>query len=716
MPKPQSFILKFCNGIIKYSIFTAIFLTPILFLPWTSDILDFNKQAVLLVLTLVAFFAWVAKVLFLGKFEISANKLQITIGALLLAGLFSTIFSVYKHGSFWGWPQSGPDSLVFLIIASIVYFLVNNNFAKKDIFSSVVILSVSALIAEIFAILQFFGLFILPFDFAKNIAFNTIGSVGALGIFAGTVLPLSMILLIISKKWWKILFAIEIVFSALVLLLINFSMIWIPVIAGSVLIMIFGVLKKDLFDGRWLALPMFFLAVATFFAILNPQIPGLAQKSNEIYLNNNTSLKIIISALKEKPTFGSGLGTFYYDFLKFKSKDLSEGSLWGVGFTQATSKVLTDLATTGIVGLLALLAFIGFSVFYGVKFLSTRKVSKGDNVAEKEQSKIYWLLTLGLTSAIISEGVAYFLYNGNITLNFVWFLLIACLATLIFEDKKQFELKYSSLKTLAIIFVFTLVSIFGVWLLLVEGQRYVAETTYFQGLTKLQNKDLDGGVKAIELSASMSRYSDLYFRQLSQLYLVQLQGQFQNVKGDLSEEQKNKIQVLVANAVNAAKITTDINPQSAINWSNRGYVYQNLFGLLNGAEQWAIDSYESALKLDPNNPYLFAQEGNINFILAIRTGNSAEQKAQLLNTAKEKLEKSVSLDSRYANGFYSLGLIFDALGQKDKAIEMFKKVQQLNPRDTSVSKIISNLNAGLPALQSPTPPKETPPAQPSTKK
>jgi len=49
------------------------------------------------------------------------------------------------------------------------------------------------------------------------------------------------------------------------------------------------------------------------------------------------------------------------------------------------------------------------------------------------------------------------------------------------------------------------------------------------------------------------------------------------------------------------------------------------------------------------------------------------------------------------------------LGDKAKAIEEFKKVQQLNPDDTSIPKILSNLNSGLPALQQTTPIAPTPP-------
>mgnify|MGYP001617664107 CR=1 FL=1 len=64
---------------------------------------------------------------------------------------------------------------------------------------------------------------------------------------------------------------------------------------------------------------------------------------------------------------------------------------------------------------------------------------------------------------------------------------------------------------------------------------------------------------------------------------------------------------------------------------------------------------------------------------------------------------------------YSLGLVYDALGQRDKAIEQFTIVKQLNPDDKNIQQILDNLNAGRSALQTVAPVVETPPAEDSLK-
>ena len=369
MPKESLFTIRICDWVLKYSIYAVIFLVPLFFLPWTTDVLDFNKQTVLFLLVFAAMFSWMLRVLISSKLEVTISKVHIVVTVFFLAHLLSTIFSINRYGSFWGWPQSSSESLLTFIAILLFYFLLSNVFSKRDIFISAIVLSCSAIIVGLTGILQLLGLFIIPFDFTKSIAFNTVGSAGSLGFFSAIMLPLATVLLIVAKKWWKILFGAQLIFLTLVLFLINYNIIWWAVIAGFMVIMIFGIMKRDIFDGRWMSLPMFFLAVSLFLVLLSPQLPGLTQRVSEVFISQKTSVEIGLKAIKENPLFGSGPGTYSYNFSKFKNSEFSKGSLWNITFNQASSKVLSSLATTGILGFLALLAMILAPIFYTVKFL-----------------------------------------------------------------------------------------------------------------------------------------------------------------------------------------------------------------------------------------------------------------------------------------------------------------------------------------------------------
>ncbi|MFA5926196.1 MAG: tetratricopeptide repeat protein [Parcubacteria group bacterium] len=73
-------------------------------------------------------------------------------------------------------------------------------------------------------------------------------------------------------------------------------------------------------------------------------------------------------------------------------------------------------------------------------------------------------------------------------------------------------------------------------------------------------------------------------------------------------------------------------------------------------------------------------------------------KAEKYDQAKAELEQAVKLAENYSNARYFLGLIYDKQNNKQKALEQFKKVAELNPDNEDIKKIVSNLEAGKSAL------------------
>ena len=636
------------------------------------------------------------KILISGEFKINKSPVHIVIGGVFLVYLLATIFSLYRYGSFWGVSQQASESMITIGCLLFFYFLINSIFSKIDIFISLIVFSFSAVIAELIGILQLFGVFIIPFGFTKSTIFNLTGSTGSLGFFVAILLPLVIALLVVSKKWWKILFILQIVISTFIIFIVNYPIIWWVVAIGSALILILGIQRKDLLDGRWMALPMFFLSVSLFFVFLNPQISWLPQKVAEVSLSQNTGLDLAIQAIKEKPILGSGLGTFVYDFSKFKNPDFNKSSIWNATFNKSSSKVLNSLATTGVFGFLIMLLLMVLPIFYGIRFLIFKKDNGDVGIYRGSADRVYSILLLGLVVMITEQNIAYFLYNSNVVLDFVYFFAIASLVGIIFENKRNFVLKLSSTLNLIVTFIFILFFTFGMGVLMLYGQKYLAEVNYYRGLFDYQSGQKVDGLKKLESAASLNPKSDLYFRQLSQAYLLGLQDELQNTKsitqGTIADQEKTKIQNFMGNSVNAGKVATDLNPQDSSNWSSRGYVYQNLIGILPDAGTWAINSYDSALKLDPNDPYLFYQEGNVYLTEAQSVSGDAQSK--LLLQAQGQLEKAVSLNPNYSDALYSLGIVYNSLGQANKAIDIFVELQKLNPTNQDVSRILTNLENG----------------------
>ncbi|MBI4919712.1 tetratricopeptide repeat protein [Candidatus Azambacteria bacterium] len=91
-------------------------------------------------------------------------------------------------------------------------------------------------------------------------------------------------------------------------------------------------------------------------------------------------------------------------------------------------------------------------------------------------------------------------------------------------------------------------------------------------------------------------------------------------------------------------------------------------------------------------------------------------KSDRFDESKLVLERAVELSPNYSNARYFLGLIYDresqqfkpssaeAMEGRNKAIEQFLKISELNPDNNEVKKIIANLKAGKPALFGVAPP------------
>jgi len=709
MTMKSSKSIEICEKVSKGAIYLSVFLLPIFFLPWTTNVLDFNKQALLIVLVFISLFAWMLKALISGKLSLSLNRVHILVIVLFLVYLISTIFSSFSYGSFWGWPQVTSESLLSLLSLAMLYFLVINIFEKREIFYLIILLVFSSFLAILFGIFQLFGKFLFPIDFTKLRSFNTIGEANDLAVFTAVLLPLIIVLITISaKRFLRIFLVVTAILGIILLLLVNFLVAWWIIIAGSALIIVFGSQKRDSFDSRWLTLPMFFLILALLFSLFKFQIPGAASRPIEVFLTQRATFNISWQSLKDNLIFGSGPGTFVYDFSKYKDISFNQSLFWNARFEWGISKFLTILATTGILGVLSFLALIGFLGFLGIKFLFREPARTRHNFADvggsvaggtdRKQTKVpskteerlnerfLWNLNFGIFVSFITLSIGYFFYRSNLSLDFIYFLLIAAFISLLSLPKKEFLLKPSSLVTLGVTSVFILVFILGFGLLVLEGQRYAAAVTYFKGVKAWQQGETNTTLEYLEKAVRRNPRVDLYQRELSQVYLQKAREEA--ARTDLStEEISQRTQLFINNAVNTAKTATDIvNSKNVANWSVRGSIYQNLIGVVNGAEDWAVKSYEEALALEPTNPYFPTQAGisllrKINFLPQERT----REKEITLAEAQEQFKKAIELKSDYAPAHFQLAVVFQALGWRSEAIEELEKAKESAPGDVGLA-------------------------------
>lgn len=683
MPKNFSIIADICEKISKYLIYAAVAITPILFLPWTTDMLDFNKQAIFTVLIFLSLFALMIKILVSGFFRANLNKTHLAVLIFFIVYLFATVASLDKYSSFWGYPRTTTESLLSLAGFVIMYLLISNTFSRKEILKSLLIFLISSAVAILYGLLQLFGWFIIPFGAMKNTAFNTIGMVSTLGFFTAVLFPVLMIFAIRGKLWQKITAFSGMALSLLLFVVINYSAIWWTVLISAAVTILILMAKKEIFDFRWVSVPMFFLVLALFFLVLQPQI-SVKQRPIEVFLNQSSSFGIAVNSIQNSPILGSGPATFVYDFSKYRSQDFNNSSLWNLRFDSAASKFLTLLTTIGILGVVSFIVLVLMVIISTISYIYSASFNQ-----EKKTDNYFWgVLCLGIFGMFIAQTIGYFLLASSFSLDFMYFFLIACLIGLItHEKKKEYTLAPSSFLTLGTTFLFTLFFIFGLGILILGGQRYFAEVNYYQGAVAFAAGDAQKGLKKIETAANLNPNADVYLTELSQIYLSKIASEVNRT--DLSDEDKTKnVELLINNSVNAANIAKDKNPNNVGNWSVRGYVYQNLIGTgIDGMTDLAVSSYDEAIKREPTNPYYLTQQG-VSYLTqaaVYEKNNKIDEKNKSLENAKAKIDEAIKLKSDYASARYQLAMVYAAQGKTSEQFKTLEETKKYSPNDVGLA-------------------------------
>lgn len=740
----------------KISLYALVALLPLWFLPFTQNTLGFQKQFLLIILVFLGIIAYLAKAAVLGEFTLRLNWTYLPMGILLLIMGISSLLSPWQYASFWGWPLDVTDNFITVLAFALLYFLMSNVVKNvKELFSLTSLFLLSGFLAGLFALLQAYQVFILPFNFAKIASFNTIGSLNGIAIFLAVLLPLFLISAFLSKGFPKILFWILSASLLVILALINFNGGWIVLAFELLILLTFGIwnMKKKKFG--WVSLPMALLIIALFFIFFRLSIPASPQAQLEILPSSESEMNIIKKVFqedKENIFFGSGPGTFVFNYTRFHLPEINQTAFWNVRFSSGASEFLDFLATKGILGLLSLFSLIVLTVIFSIRKLS------------KSEDSFQWMVNLGFLSSLAGITAAFFIYPANFILWTIFWLLASGAIITASDDKELKKISFvpSSMWAVASSFLFLTLLIFSLGLLFVQFQKYAAEVKYSQASKLASQGKTDQAVAKILSAINLNSSIDLYWRDLAQAYIVQAQEI--SASPNLAQDEKQRQSSLaVSNAISAAKQAVDLSPENIANWNVQGDIYRNLIGIP-GAESFAIASFEKAAELEPSSPFFLTEIARVRILNSVNL--TQEQKEQDLNSALEKLTKAIGLkpdyapahyltaviydqqgktdqaiakleetkliapsdtglafqlgviywqvkdiekakgeferikmiDGNHANARYMLGLVYDKAGQKEKAIEEFEKVLQLNPGNKEVEKILDNLAKGKEAL------------------
>lgn len=373
------------------------------------------------------------------------------------------------------------------------------------------------------------------------------------------------------------------------------------------------------------------------------------------------SWSVALDAIRSPRAALIGVGPSAYSnvYTQFKPVSINTTDSWNVQFNQASNFPLTLLATNGFLGLITWL-------------IVSLMLIKQLKTASPEGKPVL----IGLIMCFI----VHLLFPANVVLLTVEAIL---LASFIASEKYRFahvmlnplSVKVTKKETDFITneekqkpqWPSTVGLLFGIAIVIslfyLTGRAYAAHIM-MNNATKAAQRD--DGVATYEYQQSavqLNPYMDTFRRDYAVTNML-IAAALSN-KADATEAEKNQVAQLLQQAIREARSATLLDPNDTQNWLVLAQIYQNMIGVTEEAQQWAIQSYVQAIQTSPTDPTLRINLGGI-----FLNNKEYSQAAQLFDQATQ-------LKANYPNGYYNLAVALQNLEQYSDAKLAYEKVLAL---------------------------------------
>lgn len=695
----NSRLSKVLGHVIDACLYACIALVPLFFLPITIDVLELNKQTLLIILVLIGTTAWLGKALIDRHFILSRSWLHLVVILFALGWLVTSLFSSDRYMSLVG--NIGQMQWSFATIAALVlfYFLVVNRVGTtKKLYQMLLVFLASSVLVGLWGLLQMFGLYPAGwlFKFTGDRTFNTIGTINALGIYMVVPMVLAASLTVfgckdmecnIGKIKGKIISNVVVwlalVISVLVAVVVDFWVVWAGVLFGMVLLIVLPVVRSlKIHHPSRIAIPGVLISISILFLIFSTPIK--LPLPSEVSPSATASWDIAKSVLKQSPVFGSGPGTWIYDYAKYRSPAVNLSEFWTVRFERGLSSFFTLMAMIGVVGMSLWIILLASAIVMSVMHLL------------KERDDDQWQAYLAVFVSWASVTFLAFFYNYNFAHNFAFWFFLALLAALVAKKAFVWDARKNTAGTAVVSVLFIMLCVAALSTAWVAGQRLAAEAAYSKAVMSYQSGgSTDSVIDSMNSAVALNRLNDVYYRNLSQAYLIKSAEIVKANKADANTAAQ--VNQIIAAAIDTAKRATEINPVNVDNWENLAVIYQSIAEITSGAEEFAIQNYQKALEYEPNNPVFSTEIGKIHLTLADKAAALAQskdeaQKKTAEQTVKDELDKAVEAFNQaitakadYAAAHYFLGLTYERQGRIKDAITKLEQVLSVSNKDVGVA-------------------------------
>lgn len=733
-------------------------LVPLFFLPYIGLPAELSKSYLIALVLSLLVVAWSTGRLVEGSVSFPKSPILIALCALPATFFISALFSKAPGVSFAGTTLGlGSVAMVaFLSLSFLGGMLYFGNGRRLSL--AFTILAGSSVVVALYQIayLLFGSRFLSLGTFFTNTS-TLIGRFNDLGLyFGGVVIATLIVLEVISlRKIHRILLTLLLVVGLFFVALVNFPLLWGIIAAFSVILLVYSlaVLRPAGEEPRahFPFIPFIVILISLLFLIANPIVGGILPRffgaaEQNVRPSVEATAAVTWQSLKQNPITGIGPNRFENAWLLYHPKEVIPTDFWDTSFDTGFGLLPSFVATTGVLGTIAIIAFLLLFCIAG--FLHVFR--------PRENKYLHALLLLSFTLALYGWIVA-LIYNPGVVIVFFTFLFsgafigllvsegVIHLRTVSFLDDPRKS--FFSILALVAVLIITLVVVF------MGAQKFAALSVYAKGTRALARGDIAETERLFTRAAALDE-NDYFYRSLASLRLSQI-GTLINNPPTSQEVLKQNFQALFSAAEAAARNAVNYDRTNPENWVMLASVYQRVVPLqVEGAKSNAIAAYEEGRKLSPQNPgfdllraRLEIAANNLpeakthieaalakkpNFITALLLLSQIEENQNNLSTAEDALRKAIQYapmnsDALLAFGLYKyrraeyqaavpllertlvvnrssataayfLGLSYEKVGRIEEAKKIFDILKKSFPNDTTLLKIDENLQAGKAAL------------------
>src|SRR3989339_355898 len=639
-------------------VYTMLFaLIPIFFLPITTEFFEFNKLYLLIASVILLVILTAVRAALGDKVELIKSPLDFPIVLALSILILATIFSLDKNSSIYGeYGRWFPG--LFSGITLLVFFYIGTPLIKslKSVSTVSKLLLAAVTLSSFVSVLSYYGINPTNFSFLKNPAFSMAGSITASVLLATIGFISGLVFLNTGRKLPdKVSSVTAIIINFFYLAITGTTFGWILSIVGVLALTVTMKLRKS--PGNTFS---FLLTAGVIFGImaitLVPTTRSVMINSNfpkEIQLNLKESWGITTATVRDYPLLGTGPSTFYLNYPRYKSLSQNMSSNWMVNFDKPANEVLNVLGNFGLLGLLALILFS----------LALIKILKeGISLARSQDELVIpTVLNTFLLLGLLGQLIASYALAGNIETvrGFSMELTMLANTSSLWQDSEAI-IRKEHFKYIVMAPLLALTGYFGFLQIKAYSAEYYMRKSVVAATQNDASKMYDSQQKAIILNPKRENYQ-LSYAQTNILLANVIAG-----KESLSSEDENTIKNLVSQAIKSSQNATEkTNPFNSQGWLVRAGIYRNLTTTAENAAELALQSYNTALQLDPTNPKIRLDIGVIFF-----------SKKDYLSAANQ-FRQATNLKPDYANAHYNFAQALVMLEDYANAKREMEIVQKL---------------------------------------